>query len=606
MNTRPQITQAVLLVIFSGRLQAQMTNGFSYNTTADATVTITAYDCRSNAVVIPGTIAGLPVTDICGSAFQDCGGLTNLTIPDGVIRIGDGAFRQTGLTKVTIPESVTNIGSDVFSGDSLGEIIVAALNPAYTNVEGVLFDKSQSKLIAFPGGRAGHYTIPRSVTDIGDYTFHGCANLTSVTIPNSVTNIGDRAFEGCIGLTNVTIPDGVITIGYESFSDCSGLTSVTLPKSATSIGVGVFSGDGQLDPATGFTALVVNGSILINGITCPTNPSTLVIPSTVWGKPVTTIGDLAFHSCRGVTNVTIPEGVTRIGAGAFVQTGLTQLTIPNGVTNIAIGAFEGCSLLKTILIPDGVSSIADSVFADCRFLTSVELPHGIVNIGNDAFQYCDSLPSVAIPNSVTNIGDGAFQGCLSLTNITIPDGVISIGFDAFSITALTEVTIPHTVAIIGMDVASGSNLSAAYFMGDDPSDPQDGSNYGASDAFDGAFTTVYYLPGTRGWEPFLSGGYIAQTAPIAAWVRPDPVILDFEPSFGTSTNGFGFTISWATNATVVVEASTNFGLNAANWSPISTNTITYTPGSTNALNGTSDFADPQWTNYPGRFYRLRW
>jgi hypothetical protein len=108
-------------------------------------------------------------------------------------------------------------------------------------------------------------------------------------------------------------------------------------------------------------------------------------------------------------------------------------------------------------------------------------------------------------------------------------------------------------------------------------------------AFDG-FTParVYYLPGTTGWGPTFGG------RPTALWLLPTPLILNNGPRFGVQTNRFGFVISWATNASVVVEASTD--LAHPIWSPVGTNTLT---------SGSSYFSDSQWTNYPARFYRLR-
>ena len=82
--------------------------------------------------------------------------------------------------------------------------------------------------------------------------------------------------------------------------------------------------------------------------------------------------------------------------------------------------------------------------------------------------------------------------------------------------------------------------------------------------------------------------------PTALWVLPNPLILNNGPSFGVQTDGFGFIISWATNLPVVGEACPN--LTSPNWSPLRTNTLT---------GGWSYFSDPQWTNYPARFYRLR-
>ena len=99
--------------------------------------------------------------------------------------------------------------------------------------------------------------------------------------------------------------------------------------------------------------------------------------------------------------------------------------------------------------------------------------------------------------------------------------------------------------------------------------------------------TVYYLPGTTGWGTTFGG------RPTALWFLPNPLILNNGPSFGVQTNGFGFIISWATNTSVVVEACTNLANPV--WSPVSTNTLT---------DGSSYFSDPQWTNYPDRFYRV--
>jgi len=103
-----------------------------------------------------------------------------------------------------------------------------------------------------------------------------------------------------------------------------------------------------------------------------------------------------------------------------------------------------------------------------------------------------------------------------------------------------------------------------------------------------ANTTVYYLPGTGGWSLTLAG------RPTAQWHLPNPVILTGRPHPGIQTNGFSFTISWATNSAVVVEASTSPGGPA--WIPLWTNDL---------VNGTAYFSDAEWTNYSHRFYRLR-
>ena len=100
--------------------------------------------------------------------------------------------------------------------------------------------------------------------------------------------------------------------------------------------------------------------------------------------------------------------------------------------------------------------------------------------------------------------------------------------------------------------------------------------------------TVYYLPGTTGWGSTFGG------RPTALWMLPNPLILNNAPNFGIRSNQFGFIISWATNLPVVVEACTD--LAQPIWAPVGTNTLTA---------GSSYFSDPEWTNHPARFYRLR-
>jgi hypothetical protein len=117
---------------------------------------------------------------------------------------------------------------------SLTAITVDVLNLAYSSVEGVLFNKSQTVLLQYPGGKAGGYTLPNGVTSIGDSAFYDSHNLPSVTIPNSVTSIGRWAFYSC-GLTSVTGGNGVTSIGNYAFYSCDHLTSFTLGNGVTSI-----------------------------------------------------------------------------------------------------------------------------------------------------------------------------------------------------------------------------------------------------------------------------------------------------------------------------------------------------------------------------------
>jgi hypothetical protein len=535
---------ALIIVLGSFQVGAQ---DFTY-TTNNGTITLTGYTGPGGDVVIPSMIDGLPVTSISDQVFFD------------------SFLGNTGPTSVTIPNSVTNIGHRAFKYCiTLSAITVDALNPTYASVDGVLFSKSQTTLIRFPAGKTvTSYTIPESVNSIGDDALEYCTRLTSITIPGSVTSIGTNAFSSCWGLTTITLPQSVSDIADAEFSYCHNLTNVTIPNSVTNIGTGAFQSCSSLISVT--------------------------IPDSI-----THIGDNAFDECTGLTSVMLRNGISSIGDQTFNYCfGLTNVTIPASITNIGVGPFARCTSLIAInveplnpsyssvdgvlfnknqttlvqypgdkagsyTIPGSLALIGDYTFTGCTKLTSVTIPNGVPSIGISTFDTCTSLTSVNIPSSVTNIGDAAFLNCQSLTNVTIPYRVSTIGSYAFF---------------------GCTNMAMIYFMGDAPSLGQ----Y----VFDSAGnTTAYYLPGTTGWGPTFGG------IPTAQWTLPYPLILS--SNLGIQSNQFGFTVSWATNLSVVVEASQN----PANriWQPLQSNNLT---------SGSFYFSDPQWTNYPSRFYRVRW
>lgn len=180
----------------------------------------------------------------------------------------------------------------------------------------------------------------------------------------------------------------------------------------------------------------------------------IVIPDTIEGFHVTSIGYNAFSDCYGITSVTLPDSITSIDTCAFIRCyALNSINIPFGVTYLGSSAFEECSSLTSITLPSGITAIDDETFSKCIRLNSINIPFGVTSIGDSAFTECSSLTSVTIPESVTAIGNDAFSYCSGLTSITVPFGVTSIGNDAFSdCTNLNNITLPDSVTSIGYSV----------------------------------------------------------------------------------------------------------------------------------------------------------
>ena len=417
------------------------------------------------------------LTAIDDEAFVYCGGLSSVIIPPNVNRIGERAFASTHLTSVTISNGLKTIGRGAFS--ACGNLTSITIPSSVTSIEQSAFYASGLTSIEIPSSVTSieNYTfnecfsltsvkIPNTVTRIGLWAFKDCYNLTSIEIPSSVTDLGEGAFEKCKGLTSVTIPDGVETIGYQAFYGCDNLTSVTIPKSVTSIGSSAFrgyalssiiidKGNTVYDSREGCNAIIKTSE----------NKLELGCKNTNIPNGVTSIGDIAFSGCEGLTAVTIPSSVTSIGylvfsgcphlesivvadgntvydsregCNAIIKTsdkllvvGCTNTTIPDGVKTIGQGAFRG-SGIQTLIIPNSVKVIIKDAFFGCNNLKSVSLPEGLETIEEAAFDDCFSLTSINIPSSVKAITYACFAHCNSLTSIIIPNSISSIDSYAFT------------------------------------------------------------------------------------------------------------------------------------------------------------------------------
>lgn len=289
----------------------------------------TFYQCSSlTSVTIPSS-----VTSIGNAAFYHCFNLNSMTIPSSVISIGDAAFNGCALSSVTIPSSVTSIGNGAFTGCSyLTGFSVSSANGSYCDLNGVLFDKNRTMIICYPGSRSGSYTIPSSVTSIGDGAFSASLNLTRVTIPSSVTSIGKYAFNLCQDLNYITIPSSVRSIGEYAFRECTVLRNVYFGGVQQQWNaISISSGNEQLTTAT---------------LHC-------IEPDFILPASLVVIKSEAFAG-GAFTYVKLPEWCTSIGWHAFAECpNLKYISIPDGCA-IDPEAFSGVSGL-TILGESGGS-----------------------------------------------------------------------------------------------------------------------------------------------------------------------------------------------------------------------------------------------------------
>jgi len=190
------------------------------------------YKGKSNLTTI---ILPTSITSIGIYAFGFCRSLIgNISISSSVDSIGSFAFSHcSSLTSINIPSSVINIGADCFNSFS-GLTNIDAVNPNYSSIDGVLFNKKQTMLIQCPTIKTGSYLVPSSVNIIGEDAFVSCSKLTSVTLPPSVCTILSGAFAMCSGLHSINIPSSLDTIGLFIFVRCYGLSSIyvysTIPK----------------------------------------------------------------------------------------------------------------------------------------------------------------------------------------------------------------------------------------------------------------------------------------------------------------------------------------------------------------------------------------
>ena len=299
------------------------------------------------------------------------GSLTAVTLPEGLRRIGSEAFSGcTELERVTFPAGLTEIGDFAFANcRALTELSLPA---GLRLIDRSAFSRCTGlKRLALPAG----------LEALGEFAFAGCWGLTEISLPAGLRRIDRSAFSHCRRLARVALPAGLEALERGVFYGCAALTEVTLPADMERVSAEAFSGCDSLKrivPAPENPWLKEDGGVLYSRdgtrlLVCPGGLQEVFVP-----EGVTEIGPGAFLDNGNLDRLALPQSLRRIGASAFVRcTELTELALPAGLETLETSAFEGCAGLRRLTLPDALRTIGDSVFRGCAGLQWLRLPLGV-------------------------------------------------------------------------------------------------------------------------------------------------------------------------------------------------------------------------------------
>ena len=335
------------------------------------------------------------------------------------------------------------IPEDIELGDEDNSIIIPAGTVAITHVD------NRYRGLAIPSEING-----RKVTVIDSHACSGLTNLANVSLPNTIIAIGAEAFYNTWSLTAISIPSSVKFIGDRAFYGCSYLHEIGLPDSVSVIGSDVFEGIDVTITTFRKSAADVYGKannislkyIDDSDFECRENYSyedgymhynntvsvvayngeshTLIIPKTINGKPVTSIGvsDESYSSSGMymIRTLVIPESVTEIN-NIRLSGDVCAVSLPESLVSINSSAFAG-TRLSAVNLPSALTHIADEAFAYTQ-LEEVVVPDSVISIGSEAFYNCPDLVQVYLPEGVT-VGENAFNNCSHLETAVINKSVV--------------------------------------------------------------------------------------------------------------------------------------------------------------------------------------
>jgi len=319
--------------------------------------------CRDSVIVIPAEVNGFPVTEIRNKAFEDAEGIEAVIIPYSVTRIGLNAFKGSSVKRIFIPDGVTVIDSGAFAYcQSLTELILPnsliklgkTILVGSRLIERVIIPAALTEISAesFAYSSVKTLVLSEGIKKIGYSAFAHCTSLKEIFLPDSLLEIEMEAFSECLALSELTLPDGITRIGREAFADCTALISIKLPASLTSLSAEVFRNCTSLGKVEFNSALkIVDGSAFLG---VDLSKTEILIPED--NKYLYMLNNALIGGNRDTVVIGAPDGtiptdetITEIGPSAFIdRRDLKHIVIPKNITKIGGGAFSGCANLVSI------------------------------------------------------------------------------------------------------------------------------------------------------------------------------------------------------------------------------------------------------------------
>ena len=484
------------------------------------------------------------ITNIPNYAFYRCEGITSVSFPTTLKSIGTGAFSYSGLTSVEIPEGFETISESAFGNCSVLKTVT--IHEGVSTIGANAFSHCGLTELTLPSTirimSQSFYgnedlttlTLTNGITTLG-HSFYGCTSLASVNIPGSIKEVSSYDFSGCSGLATVTLNEGTEKV---EFSGCTNLETINFPSSIKEVSI---TKNEKLETVTlqegverissfnfcsALKQINIPSTVTYIGTFRDCNALEKVIVAdvaswcsarhydgTIYG-PQKMAGKLYLGTVDAneeITNLVIPEGVTKICSGAFSYVdGITSIILPSTLTTMEYKTFYNCSNVTDVYSIANPVSLSWSE-SENNFMAEKETQMHVVDadlwtskfpdanatfVGDltdvgytatasvSAFR-TDNFPGTTailgnlydpetseghayFVGNATSVGANAFAGNTALTSIDLPDGITTIGSNAFTgCTGLTTISLPITVTTFDSNAFAGvDNMTDVWYVGE--------------------------------------------------------------------------------------------------------------------------------------------